>query len=174
MWLAESYSYSKDFKELTVKTSSGIKWSDGQPFSAEDVVYSLNTLNALGAKVKWGKDVQEVLDSATLVDPNTTLLKFKVPAPRFFFHMLSYKYDIGLHIVPKHIFEGKDWTTFAAFDLANDWPVTTGPWKVVNVSPAQKVLDRRDSWWGVAAGGGKLPADGPLLLRPCRRRQQPP
>ena len=79
MWLAESYAYSPDYKELTVKTRSGINWSDGKPFSAEDVAYSLNTLNELGAKVKWGKDVQEVLESATVVDPNTTLLKFKVP-----------------------------------------------------------------------------------------------
>jgi len=85
---------------------------------------------------------QYEMESATVIDPNTTLIKFKVPAPRFFFHMLSYKYDIGLHIVPKHIFEGQDWTTFAAFDLSKDWPVTTGPWKVVNVSPAQKVLDQ--------------------------------
>ena len=153
LWLAESYSYSADYKELTVKTRSGINWSDGKPFSAEDVAYSLNTLNELGEKVKWGKDVQEVMESATVVDPNTTLIKFKVPAPRFFFHMLSYKYDIGLHIVPKHIFEGQDWTTFAAFDLSKEWPVTTGPWKVVNVSPTQKVLDRRDSWWGVGRGG---------------------
>jgi len=84
MWLAESYAYSPDFKELTVKTRSGIKWSDGKPFSAEDVAYSLNTLNTLGAKVKWGKDVQEVLESATVVDANTTVLKFKYPAPRFF------------------------------------------------------------------------------------------
>ena len=172
MWLAESYSYSPDYKELTVKTRSGINWSDGKPFSAEDVAYSLNTLNELGAKVKWGKDVQEVLESATVVDPNTTLIKFKVPAPRFFFHMLSYKYDIGLHIVPKHIFEGQDWTTFAAFDLAKDWPVTTGPWKVVNVSPTQKVLDRRDSWWGVAAGVGKLPAVERIVLLPDTGEQQ--
>ena len=66
MWLAESYKYSPDYKELTVKTRSGITWSDGKPFSAEDVAYSLNTLNELGGKVKWGKDVQEVLDSATV------------------------------------------------------------------------------------------------------------
>ena len=62
MWLAESYKYSSDFKELTVKTRPGITWSDGKPFSAEDVAYSLNTLNELGGKVKWGKDVQEVLE----------------------------------------------------------------------------------------------------------------
>ena len=143
-----------------------------QAVSAEDVAYSLNTLNELGAKVKWGKDVQEVLDQATVVDPNTTLIKFKVPAPRFFNHMLSYKYDIGLHIVPKHIFEGQDWTTFAAYDLEKGWPVTTGPWKVVNASPTQKVFDRRDSWWGVEAGVGKLPEVERIVLLPDAGEQQ--
>ena len=172
MWLAESYKYSPDFKELTVKTRPGITWSDGKPFSAEDVAYSLNTLNELGGKVKWGKDVQEVLESAAVVDPNTTLLKFKVPAPRFFNHMLSYKYDIGLHIVPKHIFEGQDWQKFTAFDLDKGYPVTTGPWKVVNVSPTQKVMDRRDSWWGVAAGVGKLPEVERIVLLPDTGEQQ--
>ena len=158
MWLAESYKYSPDFKELTVKTRPGITWSDGKPFSAEDVAYSLNTLNELGGKVKWGKDVQEVLELAAVVDPNTTLLKFKVPAPRFFNHMLSYKYDIGLHIVPKHIFEGQDWQKFTAFDLDKGYPVTTGPWKVVNVSPTQKVMDRRD--FLVGRGGGRRQVAG--------------
>jgi len=172
LWLAEGYSYSPDYKELTVKTRSGITWSDGKPFSAEDVAYSLNTLNELGAKVKWGKDVQEVLDSATAVDANTTLLKFKLPAPRFFNHMLSYKYDIGLHIVPKHIFEGQDWQKFAAFDLEKGYPVTTGPWKVVNVSPTQKVMDRRDSWWGVKAGVAKLPEVERIVLLPDTGEQQ--
>jgi peptide/nickel transport system substrate-binding protein len=172
LWLAEGYSYSPDYQELTVKTRSGITWSDGKPFSAEDVAYSLNTLNELGAKVKWGKDVQEVLDSATAVDANTTLLKFKLPAPRFFNHMLSYKYDIGLHIVPKHIFEGQDWQKFAAFDLEKGYPVTTGPWKVVNVSPTQKVLDRRDSWWGVQAGVAKLPEVERIVLLPDTGEQQ--
>ena len=33
LWLAESYRYSPDFKELTIKTRSGIKWSDGTPES---------------------------------------------------------------------------------------------------------------------------------------------
>ena len=37
LWLAESYQYSNDFKQLTIKTRSGINWSDGKPFSAEDI-----------------------------------------------------------------------------------------------------------------------------------------
>ena len=160
MWLAESYEYTPDFKQLTIKTRQGIKWSDGAPFSAEDVAYTFNTLRDLGPKVKWGVDVNQALDEATATDPNTVVLKFKIPSPRFFF-FATYKYDIGVYIVPKHIFEGQDWTSFKHFDLAKGWPVTTGPWKVVDASLAQKVFDRRDSWW---AADQKL-APMPQILR---------
>src|SRR5271154_4772456 len=129
MWLAENYEFTEDFKQLTIKTRQGIKWSDGTPFSAEDVAYTMNTLRDLGPKVKWGVDVNQALDEATVTDPNTVVLKFKIPSPRFFF-FASYKYDIGIYIVPKHIFQGQDWTSFKAFDIDKGWPVTTGPWKV--------------------------------------------
>jgi len=64
LWLAESYRYSPDFKELTIKTRSGIKWSDGAPFSAEDVAYTLTSLRDLGPKVRWGVDVQQFMHEA--------------------------------------------------------------------------------------------------------------
>ena len=160
MWLAESYEYTPDFKQLTIKTRQGIKWSDGTPFSAEDVAYTFNTLRDLGPKVKWGVDVNQALDEATVTDPNTVVLKFKIPSPRFFF-FATYKYDIGIYMVPKHIFQGQDWTSFKHFDLAKGWPVTTGPWKVVESSLQQKVFDRRDTWW---AAEQKL-APMPQILR---------
>jgi peptide/nickel transport system substrate-binding protein len=59
--------------------------------------------------------------------------------------------------VPKHIFDGQDWTKFLAFDLAKDWPVTTSPWKVVVGSPDQKIIDRRDSWWAAKTGLAEMP-----------------
>jgi peptide/nickel transport system substrate-binding protein len=86
------------------------------------------------------------LEEATVTDPNTVVLKFKIPSPRFFF-FASYKYDIGIYMVPKHIFQGQDWTSFTHFDLAKGWPVTTGPWKVTRSSLQQKVFERRDRWW---------------------------
>ncbi|HEV2098126.1 MAG TPA: ABC transporter substrate-binding protein, partial [Stellaceae bacterium] len=64
MWLAENYAFTPDFKQLTIKTRQGIKWSDGTPFSAEDVAYTMNTLRDLGPKVKWGVDVNQALDEA--------------------------------------------------------------------------------------------------------------
>ena len=153
-------SITPDFKQLTIKTRPGINWSDGTPFSAEDVAYTFNTLRDLGPKVKWGVDVNQALDEATVTDPNTVVLKFKIPSPRFFF-FATYKYDIGIYMVPKHIFEGQDWTSFKHFDLAKGWPVTTGPWKVVAASLSQKVFDRRDTWW---AAEQKL-APMPQILR---------
>ena len=57
MWLAESYQYSPDYKQLTIKTRPEAMWSDGVPFTADDVAYTYNALNALGSKVKWGADV---------------------------------------------------------------------------------------------------------------------
>jgi len=102
MWLAESYEFAPDFKRLTIKTRSGISWSDGKPFSAEDVAYTINTLRDIGPKVRWGVDVQQAVEKAAATDANTVAIDFKIPAPRFFF-LLTYKYDIGVYIVPKHI-----------------------------------------------------------------------
>ncbi len=160
MWLAESYQFTPDFKQLTIKTRPNIKWSDGTPFSAEDVAYTMNSLRDLGPRVRWGIDVNLALDHATATDPNTVVLNFKIPSPRFFF-FATYKYDIGIYIVPKHIFQDQDWTTFKHYDLAKGWPVTTGPWKVVESTLQQKVFDRRDSWW---AADQKL-APMPKIMR---------
>src|SRR5207237_9890053 len=69
MWLAESFQYSPDYKTLTIKTRKEAMWSAGVPFTADDVAYTYNTLNKVGAKAKCGADVHQVLESATVVDP---------------------------------------------------------------------------------------------------------
>ena len=159
-WLAESYQYTPDFRQLTIRTRAGIKWSDGAPFSAEDVAFTFNSLRDLGPKVKWGVDVNQALDEAAVTEPNVVVLKFKIPSPRFFF-FATYKYDIGIYIVPKHIFQDQDWTKFKHFDVAKGWPITTGPWKVVDATLSQKIFERRESWW---AADRKL-APMPAILR---------
>ncbi len=171
MWLAESAEYTPDFRQLTIRTRPGIKWSDGVPFSAEDVAYTVNTLRDYGPKVKWGVDVSQALDQAVVTDTNTVVLNFKVPSPRFFF-FATYKYDIGIYIVPKHIFEGQDWSSFKHFDLEKGWPVTTGPWKVVAASLQQKVMDRRPDWWAAQAGLAPMPKIERTIWLPVAGEQQ--
>ncbi|MDQ6673284.1 MAG: ABC transporter substrate-binding protein [Chloroflexota bacterium] len=166
LWLASGYDYSPDFKQLTIKLRSGVKWSDGEPFSADDVVYTLSTLKDIGAKVRWGVDVQQALDTATATDANTVVLKFKQASPRFF-DLLTYKFDIGVYIVPKHIFSAAgDWANFKFFDTAKGWPVTTGPWKVAAASAEQKVFDLRDQWWAVNAGLTEMPKVQRMIYLP--------
>ncbi len=58
MWLAESYQFTPDFRQLTIKTRQGVKWSDGTPFSAEDVAYTFNTLRDLGPQGEMGRRCQ--------------------------------------------------------------------------------------------------------------------
>lgn len=171
MWLAESFEFSADFKKLTIKTRSGIKWSDGVAFSAADVAFTLNSLRDLGPKVRWGIDVNQAVEKATATDANTVVVDFKIPSPRFFFFM-SYKYDIGVYIVPKHVFEGQDWPSFKHFDIAKGWPVTTGPWRVTAASPQQKVFDRAGSWWAAEKGLAPLPAVLRNIWLPTAGEQQ--
>jgi peptide/nickel transport system substrate-binding protein len=171
MWLAESYSYNDDFTELIIKTRSGISWSDGEPFSAEDVAFTLNHLVEIGSAVRWGVDIQQFVANAEAVDADTVVVNLNVPAPRFFY-FLTYKYDIGVYIIPKHIYEGQDWTTFTAFDLEKGWPVTTGPFTVVASSPEQKVFDRRDTWWAADQGLAPMPEMERVVRLPAPPEQQ--
>ena len=171
MWLAESYEFTPDFKKLTIKTRPGIKWSDGVDFSAADVAFTINTLRDIGPKVRWGVDVQQAVAKAEATDANTVVIDFKIPSPRFFFFM-TYKYDIGLYIVPKHIFEGQDFSTFKHFDVEKGLPVTTGPWKVTNASLQQKVLDRRPEWWAAKANLAPMPAMERVIMLPFLGEQQ--
>ena len=156
LWLAESYAYNDDFTALTIKTRPGISWSDGEPFSAEDVAFTFTKLKELGSLVNWGVDIQNAVNTAEAIDEDTVEITFNQPSPRFF-AFVTYKYDIGVYIIPKHIFENEDWTTFKAFDLEKGWPVTTGPFTVVVASPEQKIYDRRDSWWAAEQGIAPLP-----------------
>jgi peptide/nickel transport system substrate-binding protein len=156
MWLAESYQFTPDFQRLTIRTRPEISWSDGVPFSAEDVAYTLNTIRDYGPKVKWGVDIAETMKQARTTDANTVVVDFLIPSPRFF-SFLTYRYDIGVSIVPKHIFDGQDWFSFKHFDLAKGWPASTGPWKVVDASLQQKVFERRPQWWAAKAGLAPLP-----------------
>ena len=94
-WLATAYEW-KDPQNLQFTIREGIKWSDGQPFTPDDVVFTLNMLKehaALDTQGLW-----KTLESVT-AEGNNVLFKFKEPAASLFERVASQL------IVPKHIWE---------------------------------------------------------------------
>ncbi|MEE8078277.1 MAG: ABC transporter substrate-binding protein, partial [Pseudomonadales bacterium] len=146
-WLATDWSFNADFTELTMNLRKGVNWSDGEEFNADDVVYTLNTLKDLKEEVRWGTDIDSAMNRAEKTGSHQVKVFLDRPDPRFMF-LLTYKFDIGVYMVPEHHYGGQDWTTFTDYDPDKGWPLTTGPWRVVSGSPEQKIIDRRPSWWG--------------------------
>lgn len=141
-WLADPASGWTGDKEYTIKLRSGIQWTDGQPLTADDVVFTLN-LGHL-ASVEYGT-LWDVVDSVTAVDPQTVKVTFKTPAYQQWAYFL-YNYAI----VPKHLWEGK----MDAEDTvlgANENPVGSGPYKFLTSDQDRMVWVRNDAWWGKAA-----------------------
>lgn len=152
-WLATDYAYNDDFTELTVNLREGVSWSDGEPFNAEDVAFTIQMLldntPILANSSRTAQDVASV----EVVDDLTVKFTLNGPRPRFFFDMLTMKFDVGIKWVPEHVFKDvEDYTTFRFYDTEQGWPLTTGAYEVVAWTNQQKIYDRRDTWWGVETG----------------------
>lgn len=156
-WLAESHQYSPDNKSLTIKMRSGVEWSDGQPFTAKDVAFTLNMLRQ-NEKLAYGADMKKWVKDAQAPDDATVQVTFTQPAPRFVFDFLTSKFDLGIFYVPEHIFKDiKDVAAFTFYDPSKNWPLVTGPYKTVDWTPQQQIMDLRKDWWAAKTGFAKLP-----------------
>ena len=151
-WLAESSKYNDDYTELTITMRRGAEWSDGTPITSADVKFTLDTL-ATNEKLSYHAQVNEFVQETTAPDDQTVVIKFKSPNPRFKFEILSFKFDTGIPIVPKHVFEKVEDIT--AFD-GGDNIVHSGMFNTVQTAQ-QKVFDIRDDWWGFKSGFQQKP-----------------
>jgi peptide/nickel transport system substrate-binding protein len=156
-WLAESYKFNDDFTEVDIKLRPGVKWSDGVAFTADDVDFTLQLVMS-HPELRYHSELKAAVDSVAVTDPETVKIKLKSPNPRFIMDTFAVRVWETLLIAPKHIFEGVDPVTFANFDLAKGWPITTGAYKLVRSTQTETVWDRRDDWWGATSGFKSLPA----------------
>jgi peptide/nickel transport system substrate-binding protein len=163
-WTAESYEYNADNTEITLHLRNGVTWQDGQPFTADDVVFTLEQIIKADAPYR-AANIKASVASATAVDPQTVKITLKAPNPRFVQTDLSaYIYTANFTPVPKHIFEGQDFATFAFYDLAKGEPFGTGPYKLTQIGDDRSVLTRDDNWWGAKTGFAPLPAPRQVIF----------
>ncbi len=166
-WIGESFAYTPDFTGLTIKLRKGVEWNDGKPFTAKDVAFTVNMLKNNGSKLKWGIDMQTWVKSVEATDDQTVKFTLNNPNPRFMLQFFSYHFDIGIEMMPEHIWKDiADPSMFTFLDLQKGWPVTTGPWKLVFSSPQQRIYDRRDDWWAKKTGFRELPAPERIIVIP--------
>lgn len=165
-WQAESYEYNDDFTEATIHLREGVKWADGEPFTSEDVKFTLEALRDGGSELNGSAAHKEWIESVDAPDPLTVVIHFTKPAPRFVPSEIALSHDDLYPILPKHIWEGEDITTFNNFDLERGLPMGTGPYRLVSSSPTQMIFDRRDDWWGAETGFRELPAPERIILTP--------
>lgn len=158
-WLAESWEYNEDATELTYNLREGVFWSDGEPFTAEDVAFTLNTLRDLGSSVRNGGVYPVFVEEAVAVDDLTVTITFNLPAPRFHNEVIAAKGDSATYIVAQHIWQDVDWAEYTAWNDGAG-PVTTGPWRVAFADERRRVIDSVrdcDAWWACATGFHDLP-----------------
>ena len=138
-WLADSYTWSADYKTLTFNLHPGVKWSDGQDFTSADVVFTFNLLkNTQGLNGSGLTALNGAVDTFSAPDPLTVVFTFKNVDTQSI-------YDIANQdIVPEHIW--KDVTDPAKYDGNN--PVGTGPFtELVDFQSQVYQLDKNTYYW---------------------------
>lgn len=170
-WLAESYSYNDDATELTVNFRKGIKWSDGTPFTVNDVVTSIDRLKRVDGLNRAG-NVRSTVEKAEAVDDTTLKLTFNQTDWRWFFTALTFRFDLGDYtcFMPNHIWKDvpdDQLTSFMWFDKEKQWPVTTAAYGCSEANEQFTNYDLWPSWWAVETG---FVAEEPA---PWRIQQQP-
>lgn len=118
--LADRWEISEDGKTYTFHLKQNVKWHDGKPFSADDVVFSTDKF-LRETHPRWRPIATTHLDRIEKVDDNTVRYLLKNPFGPF---ILMFELSTT-PIVPRHLYEGTDYKT----NPANNTPIGTGPFK---------------------------------------------
>lgn len=105
--LAKSISMSQNGKTWTVKLREGLKWSDGEPLTNEDVIYTVNLIKKATVTTSYSAN----LSGVTLSELKTGELVFNLSAA-----FVDFDSALNFPILPKHIFEGKENFSDFTFD----------------------------------------------------------
>ena len=156
--LAKSWTVSRDGTQFTVKLRRGLRFSDGAPFDADDVLFSF--------KVYLDEQVHSPQrDLLIIAGKPLTVQKLDAYTVRFIFpapYSAAERVFDGLAILPRHLLE-KD---YEDGKINQAWSLNTPPEKIAGlgafrlkqVIPGDRVvLERNPNYWKMDAKGQRLP-----------------
>ena len=157
--LAESWSVGADQKTWTFKLRKGLRWSDGQPLTADDVVFTWNDLIYNPEFSRFTRDLLRVNGqpfTMTKVDDLTVrVVTPEVVAP--FLQFVS-----GAPVLPRHILarelRAKNFTNSYALNADPRTIVGSGPFRLKDARAGKVVLlERNPEYYAVDKNGVRLP-----------------
>ena len=134
-WLASNYAWSNGNKTLTFTIRPGVKWTDGKPLTADDVLFTFQLLKknpGLDLNAAWSvlKDVKR--------SGNKVVFDFKASAVPYFYFIAG-----QTPIVPKHI-----WSSIPNPGTYKDSkPVGSGPFTMSSCSPQVIKYTKNPGYW---------------------------
>jgi peptide/nickel transport system substrate-binding protein len=156
--LAKSWTISRDGTIFTLKLRRGLRFSDGQPFDADDVLFSFKVY--LDEKVhSLQRDLLFISGKSTKVEKlDAYTVRFTFPSP----YSAAERVFDGLAILPRHLLE-KD---YLEGKIGQEWTLNTPPaqiaglgaFRLKQVVPGDRiVLERNPYYWKIDAKGQRLP-----------------
>lgn len=135
--LARSWSISDDQLTYTFLLRSGVKWSDGEPFSAADAVFTLQHMAQFNT---YMSSILSNIDKAEAPDATTFVVHLKHPLAA----MLEVFNKETFPLMPEHMYAHGD----PATNPTNRMPVGLGPFKLKSWEQGRElVFVRNDYFW---------------------------
>ena len=154
-WLAERWTESADHLTFTLTLRDGLKWSDGRPFSAADVLFSFQAVydERLNSPIRSSMLVRDRPIAVSSPDPKTVVLR--LPAP----FGPGLRILDNLPILPKHKLE----SSLRAGTMGDEWGASAapsdvvgmGPFRLTAYAPANRItFERNPYYWRTDTGAG--------------------
>lgn len=125
--LAKSWDFDEETCTYTFHLEEDVRWHDGEPFTAEDVQFTIEAIMDPENGSENAPNFEDV-EEITVIDDHT--IAFRLSAPNVAF--LDY---MTMAILPKHLLEGEDMQTADFFRS----PIGTGPYKLASWDEGQAI-----------------------------------
>jgi len=130
--MAESWTFSKDCRDLTFKLRKDVRWQDGQPFTADDVVFTYQTMVNPKTPAPF-KEGYLMVQSVEAPDPYTVRVHYAKPYARA---VATW----GDYVLPKHLLESYATQGRLRESPQNRQPIGTGPYRFQEWRTGEKVV----------------------------------